>query len=380
VNPTFVIVLATLVSWTAIAVLLDVLKKRSRASRSHKQILNRLLFSIVGPLALMFAVFTLRILISPSSDYRLIFAGSNMMFMMFLVVGRYQFLSLLSIGNSYKVYAHYIEWVPGILGIALYGLFQLENSDLNNMFPGLDKNLETIPPISYNLLSATLWSAITMIPIVELVFIFFQTNLLKRTSWKSATDRPLLLLHYASILYMISGMFLIFAYVHTNNVYVWRVSLLALIAVMVFELMVCVVSINKVLPLWTKAMSPEGKKDIDIWERFLEILSVEKFYLNPELKMKDVSRELAVKDNELRSAISLRSENSFPVIIGLHRLNHFIEHTSIADLKKKSMDHLAMQSGFNSRSSLHRTCTRWMKMSATEVINSGRGIDITKLL
>ena len=40
------------------------------------------------------------------------------MFMMFLVVGRYQFLSLLSIGNSYKVYAHYIEWVPGILGIA----------------------------------------------------------------------------------------------------------------------------------------------------------------------------------------------------------------------------------------------------------------------
>ena len=379
-NPTFVIVLATLVSWTAIAVLLDVLKKRSRASGSHKQILNRLLFSIVGPLALMFAVFTLRILISPSSDYRLIFAGSNMMFMMFLVVGRYQFLSLLSIGNSYKVYAHYIEWVPGILGIALYGLFQLENSDLNNMFPGLDKNLETIPPISYNLLSATLWSAITMVPIVELVFIFFQTNLLKRTSWKSATDRPLLLLHYASILYMISGMFLIFAYVHTNNVYVWRVSLLALIAVMVFELMVCVVSINKVLPLWTKAMSPEGKKDIDIWERFLEILSVEKFYLNPELKMKDVSRELAVKDNELRSAISLRSENSFPVIIGLHRLNHFIEHVSGADVKKKSIDHLAMQSGFYSRSSLHRTCTRWMKMSATEVINSGRGIDITKLL
>ena len=376
-NSTFVIVIATIVLWTSVVVLFDVLKKRSGATGSRKQILNRLLL-FIGPLALMFVVFTLRILITPSYLYFL--DGSNFIFVMFLAVGRYQFLSVISKGNSYKVYADFSEWIPGILGIVIYVLFQLESKEIGVMFPGLDQNLVRIHPVTYNLLSATLWSALTMIPIIELVFIFFQTNVLKDRYWKSALDRPLLLIHYASILTVLSSMFLIFVYVHTNNVYVWRVSLLALIAVMVFELMVCVVSINKVLPLWTKAMSPEGKKDIDIWERFLEILSVEKLYLNPELKMKDVSRELAVKDNELRSAISLRSENSFPVIIGLHRLNHFIEHVSGADVKKKSIDHLAMQSGFYSRSSLHRTCTRWMKMSATEVINSGRGIDITKLL
>ena len=371
-NSTFVIVIATIVLWTSVVVLFDVLKKRSGATGSRKQILNRLLL-FIGPLALMFVVFTLRILITPSYHYFL--NGSNVMFVMFLVVGRYQFLSAISKGNSYKSYAHFSEWIPGILGIVIYVLFQLESKEIGVMFPGLDKNLLRIHPITY-----TLWSTLTMIPIIELVFIFFQTNLLKDRYWKSALDRPLLLIHYASILTVLSGMFLIYAYAFTNNVYVWRVSLLALIAVMVFELMVCVVSINKVLPLWTKAMSPEGKKDIDIWERFVEILSVKRLYLNPDLKMKDISLELQVNDSELRGAISLRSENSFPVIIGLHRLNHFIEQTSIADLKKKSMDHLAMQSGFNSRSSLHRTCTRWMKMSATEVINSGRGIDITKLL
>ena len=376
-NPTFVIVLATLVLWTAIVVLLDALKKRSRALGSRKQILNRLLL-FVGPLTLMFVVFTLRILINPSYHYFL--DGSNVMFVMFLVVGRYQFLSAISKGNSYKSYAHFSEWIPVILGIVIYVLFQLESKEIGVMFPGLDQNLVRIQPITYDLLSATLWSTITMIPIVELIFIFFQTNLLKDRYWKSALDRPLLLIHYASILTVLSGMFLIYAYAFTNNVYVWRVSLLALIAVMVFELMVCVVSINKVLPLWTKSMSPEGKKDIETWERFVEILSVKRLYLNPDLKMKDISLELQVNDSELRGSISLRSENSFPVIIGLHRLNHFIEHTSRTDLKKKSIDHLAMQSGFNSRSSLHRTCTRWMKMSATEVINSGRGIDITKLL
>ena len=376
-NPTFVIVLATLVLWTAIVVLLDALKKRSRALGSRKQILNRLLL-FVGPLTLMFVVFTLRILINPSYHYFL--DGSNVMFVMFLVVGRYQFLSAISKGNSYKSYAHFSEWIPVILGIVIYVLFQLESKEIGVMFPGLAQNLVRIQPITYDLLSATLWSTITMIPIVELIFIFFQTNLLKDRYWKSALDRPLLLIHYASILTVLSGMFLIYAYAFTNNVYVWRVSLLALIAVMVFELIVCVVSINKVLPLWTKSMSPEGKKDIETWERFVEILSVKRLYLNPDLKMKDISLELQVNDSELRGAISLRSENSFPVIIGLHRLNHFIEHTSRTDLKKKSIDHLAMQSGFNSRSSLHRTCTRWMKMSATEVINSGRGIDITKLL
>ena len=371
-NSTFVIVIATIVLWTSVVVLFDVLKKRSGATGSRKQILNRLLL-FIGPLALMFVVFTLRILITPSYHYFL--DGSNVMFVMFLVVGRYQFLSAISKGNSYKSYAHFSEWIPGILGIVIYVLFQLESKEIGVMFPGLDKNLLRIHPITY-----TLWSTLTTIPIIELVFIFFQTNLLKDRYWKSALDRPLLLIHYASILTVLSGMFLIYAYAFTNNVYVWRVSLLALIAVMVFELMVCVVSINKVLPLWTKAMSPEGKKDIDIWERFVEILSVKRLYLNPDLKMKDISLELQVNDSELRGAISLRSENSFPVIIGLHRLNHFIEHTSIADLRKKSVDQLAMESGFKSRSSLHRTCTRWMKMSATEVINSGRGIDITKLL
>ena len=216
-NPTFVIVLATLVSWTAIAVLLDVLKKRSRALGSRKQILNRSLL-FVGPLTLMFVVFTLRILINPSYHYFL--DGSNVMFVMFLVVGRYQFLSAISKGNSYKSYAHFSEWIPVILGIVIYVLFQLESKEIGAMFPGLDQNLVRIQPITYDLLSATLWSTITMIPIVELIFIFFQTNLLKDRYWKSALDRPLLLIHYASILTVLSGMFLIYAYAFTNNVFV----------------------------------------------------------------------------------------------------------------------------------------------------------------
>ena len=377
-NTTFVIIIATIVLWTSIAVFAYALKERSIASGSRKRILNhQLLF--IGPLVFIFLVFTLRIIIDPSSKFVFIFNGSNVMFVMLLVVGRYQYLSLLTLGNSYKAYAHYIEWVPGVLGIVMYVLFQLEMAEIQDIFPGLDRNLREIPPATYSLLSATFWSSILMVPLVELVFIFFQTNLLKSASRNSSLDRPLLLLHYAAILHVITAVTLIWSYLYTN-IYVWRVSLVTLLAVMVFELISCAVAINNILPLWAKSMTPKGKKDLETWERFLELLTVKRLYLSPHLKMKEVSLELGVQDKELRAAISLRSENSFPVIIGLHRLNYFIGHTRIEDLKKKSIEQLAIQSGFNSRTSLHRTCTKWMKMSATDVINSGRSIDINELL
>lgn len=374
-NPTFATVIATLVLWTSIAVFAYALKERYIASGSRKQILTYLLF-FTGPLVFMFLVFTLRLLIDPSSNYRFIFNGSNVMLFMFLIVGRYQYLSLLSLGDSYKAYAHYIEWLPGVLGIALYALFQLEMGETQDMFPGFDKNLWERPPVSTSLLSATFWSSIILLPLVGLVFIFFQTNLLKR---RIPLDRPLLLLHYSSILIVLTDVTLTWSYVY-SNIYVWRVSLATLMTVMVFELIVCVVFINKSLPLWAKSMTAEGKKDLETWERFLELLTVKRLYLNPNLRMKEISLGLGVQDKELRAAISLRSVNSFPVIIGLHRLNYFIGHTRIEDLKKKSIEQLAIQSGFNSRTSLHRTCTKWLKMPATDVINSGRSIDINELL
>ena len=376
-NPTFATVIATLVLWTSIAVFAYALKERYIASGSRKQILTYLL-RFIGPLVFMFLVFTLRLLIDPSSNYRFIFNGSNVMLFMFLIVGRYQYLSLLSLGDSYKAYAHYIEWVPPVFGIVMYVTIQQESAVSANIFPGLSESINTLPQ-TYSFLTVALLSAVIMVPLVELVFIFFQTNLVKNISWNSAPGRPLLFIHYTSILSVLTQIILVFSYLFVNTS-VWRVGLVTLISIYVIQLIVCAVSINTILPLWAKSMTPKGKKDLETWERFLELLTVKRLYLSPHLKMKEISLELGVQDKELRAAISLRSENSFPVIIGLYRLNYFIGHTRIKGLKKKSIEQLAIQSGFNSRTSLHRTCTKWMKMSATDVINSGRSIDINELL
>jgi AraC-like DNA-binding protein len=165
-----------------------------------------------------------------------------------------------------------------------------------------------------------------------------------------------------------------------GTILVWRVSLLVVFLASAMQLIVSLIAINTVLPQWARGITPQGKIDIALWTRFLELLNSRKGYLSPHLKMQDISLDLGVQDRALRAAIALNSEHSFPTIIALYRLKHFIEHTRREDLRNHSLEQLAAQSGFNSRTSLHRACIKWTKMSAAELINSERTIELTKFI
>lgn len=350
------------------------LKKRSSSSEGRKKILGYLLLYI-GPMALTSVVFTLRLVVSPPQDYFLL--GSNFMLLMFLFTGRYQYLSFIVRGTSYKAYSHFIEWLPGVLGIGLYISMQLDGSAVPLAFPGLDREFVQATMTLYNL-PALLWFFI-LLNIIELIFIFFQTNLLKEISWKVSWGRPLLAIHYITILSALARILLVVTFI-MGNILVWRASLLVVFLAQAMQLAVSLVAINTVLPQWAKGITPQGKIDIALWGRFMELLNSRKGYLSRHLKMQDISLDLGVQDRELRAAIGLNSENSFPTIIALFRLTHFIEHTKREDLRNHSLEQLAAQSGFNSRTSLHRACIKWTKMSATELINSKRTIELTKFI
>ena len=371
---TIAIVIATLLLWTALGVFLYALKKRSTSSEERKKILGYLLLYIT-PMVLTSVVFTLRLLISPPRDYFLL--GSNFMLLMFLFVGRYQYLNFIVRGISYKAYGHFIEWLPGVLGIGLYVSLQLNGSADPLTFPGLDREFVHATMTLYNL-PALLWSFI-LLNIIELIFIFFQTNLLKEISWKVSWGRPLLAIHYITILSALARIVLVVTFIG-GNALIWRVSLLVVFLAQAMQLIVCLVAINTVLPQWARGITPQGKIDIALWTRFLELLNSRKGYLSPHLKMQDISLDLGVQDRALRAAIALNSEHSFPTIIALYRLKHFIEHTRREDLRNYSLEQLAAQSGFNSRTSLHRACTKWMNRSASEVINSECTIELNELL
>ena len=371
---TIAIVIATLLLWTSLVAFFYALKKRSTSSEGRKKILGYLLLYI-GPMVLASMVFTLRLLVSPPQDYFLL--GSNFMLLMFLFTGRYQYLSFIVRGTSYKAYSHFIEWLPGVLGIGLYVSLQLDGSAVPLTFPGLDREFVQATMTLYNL-PALLWFFI-LLNIIELIFIFFQTNLLKEISWKVSWGRPLLAIHYITILSALARILLVVTFI-MGNILVWRVSLLVVFIAQAMQLAVSLVAINTVLPQWAKGITPQGKIDIALWGRFMELLNSRKGYLSRHLKMQDISLDLGVQDRELRAAIGLNTENSFPTIITLFRLTHFIEHTKREDLRNHSLEQLAAQSGFNSRTSLHRACIKWTKMSASELINSERTIELTKFI
>ena len=371
---TIAIVIATLLLWTSLVAFFYALKKRSTSSEGRKKILGYLLLYI-GPMVLASMVFTLRLLVSPPQDYFLL--GSNFMLLMFLFTGRYQYLSFIVRGTSYKAYSHFIEWLPGVLGIGLYVSLQLDGSAVPLTFPGLDREFVQATMTLYNL-PALLWFFI-LLNIIELIFIFFQTNLLKEISWKVSWGRPLLAIHYITILSALARILLVVTFI-MGNILVWRVSLLVVFIAQAMQLAVSLVAINTVLPQWAKGITPQGQIDIALWGRFMELLNSRKGYLSRHLKMQDISLDLGVQDRELRAAIGLNSENSFPTIIALFRLTHFIEHTKREDLRNHSLEQLAAQSGFNSRTSLHRACIKWTKMSASELINSERTIELTKFI
>ena len=146
----------------------------------------------------------------------------------------------------------------------MYVTIQQESAVSANIFPGLSESINTLPQ-TYSFLTVALLSAVIMVPLVELVFIFFQTNLVKNISWNSAPGRPLLFIHYTSILSVLTQIILVFSYLFVNTS-VWRVGLVTLISIYVIQLIVCAVSINTILPLWAKSMTPKGKKDLETWD------------------------------------------------------------------------------------------------------------------
>lgn len=373
-NSNIAIVIATLLLWTSLVVFIYALKKRSQASEERKKILSYLLLFIT-PQLLISAVLVIRLLVLPPDDNFL--RGINFILLIFLFLGRYQYLRLIIKGIPYKAYGHVVEWIVAVLGIVMYVSMQGENAEASLGFPGLDRDFSQ-EAFTLDNIPALIWYFIVLC-VIDLVFIFFQTNLLKEVSWKSAVGKPLLIIHYVTIVSTLARLVLVATFI-SGNIVVWRVSLLITLLALAIQLIVCLVAINTVLPQWARGITPQGKIDIALWARFLELLNSRKGYLSPHLKMQDISLDLGVQDRALRAAIALNSEHSFPTIIALYRLKHFIEHTRREDLRNHSLEQLAAQSGFNSRTSLHRACTKWMNRSASEVINSECTIELNELL
>ena len=95
------------------------------------------------------------------------------------------------------------------------------------------------------------------------------------------------------------------------------------------------------------------KKDIaaTLYKKLLDIMAKEKPYLDPKLNLADLSAQLDITTNQLSQIINQEAGVNFHDFINKYRVEEFI--TKAGENKKYSFLALALESGFNSKSSFN---------------------------
>lgn len=117
----------------------------------------------------------------------------------------------------------------------------------------------------------------------------------------------------------------------------------------------------------------EQKKDatLDALYEKLQLLLIEKKpYLNPELKLIDLAKELNVHSNTLSKVINLYTQKTFYDLINEKRVAEFLQKLNESQNTQYTLIALAYDAGFNSKASFQRNFKKIMGMTPSEYLNS----------
>lgn len=120
-----------------------------------------------------------------------------------------------------------------------------------------------------------------------------------------------------------------------------------------------------------KELKEEKGNDLYIEEIYLkamELLTREKLYLNPELKILDLAILLNIHPHIMSKAINQISESNFYDLINKLRVEEFINMSKTYDMNKYTIIGLAFEAGFNSKASFYRNFKSIVGMSPTEFL------------
>lgn len=119
---------------------------------------------------------------------------------------------------------------------------------------------------------------------------------------------------------------------------------------------------------------PEIKKDLEIDSEQIQLLASfmeeEKPYLNPDLNLSDLARDLKLNRAELSQIINSGFQKNFNDFVNAYRVNAFKEKLTEGEHKHLSLLGIAFDCGFNSKATFNRVFKKLTNSSPTEFINS----------
>ncbi|RIW13338.1 AraC family transcriptional regulator [Algoriphagus lacus] len=111
----------------------------------------------------------------------------------------------------------------------------------------------------------------------------------------------------------------------------------------------------------------------EIYNKSIELIKVEKLYLNPELKVLDLAILLNVHPNLMSRAINQISGANFYDLINKMRVEEFIRRTRTEDSQKYTIMAMAFDSGFNSKATFYRNFKAIVGTLPSEFLKSNQG-------
>lgn len=116
-----------------------------------------------------------------------------------------------------------------------------------------------------------------------------------------------------------------------------------------------------------KAESGEKDESHEVWKNKLEeLMDTQKPYLNPDLTLGDLARQVGVSTNSLSQVINAAFGRNFNDFINGYRVEAIKAKLAAGEQKQKSLLGIAMDCGFNSKATFNRTFKKFTQVSPSE--------------
>lgn len=115
-----------------------------------------------------------------------------------------------------------------------------------------------------------------------------------------------------------------------------------------------------------KSSSLSSEEMNNIFKQIKILFEVEKIYLEPQLKILDLSLKLEATTHTVSQTINSITQESFYDFVNCYRVEHFKKLLSNPENRKFTILALGIESGFNSKASLNRIFKQYVKISPKE--------------
>ena len=319
-------------------------------------------FRLLVPIGLLFFVLVMREVLPLTINRYLV--GINFVLAGFIISGRFQYVQYIVLGNRFKAFTNYFEYVPigaGIFGYVLsqflvfqefkkeFGLISLLNQafELSQILP----ELKFVYLVLLN---------------VDLFLLVRQFEIVGGIKGRTRIERSVLRVHWIvtvgfiwRLVSFLGGFIGSFALYNAG-------MLLTLVVLGVLLVSMLFFTIDD-LPNWSHEAKEIEESQSDLWNNWRRYFSETKPFLSKSLQMQDVANHLNVREAELRAALQLNSSLNFSELVNVYRLHYLINLDPPEFKKAMSSEEMADACGFNSRSTLFRTSKKWLNISASQI-------------